>query len=247
MNRLVKAELAKLRTTRLVKGLTAGMAAFAGLTVVANVTSAGRDGNPPLSADSLAGLVFGPAALLAALALLVGILSMTGEFRHQTVTGAFLVTPDRGRVVAAKLVASALVGVAFAVAALAGVALVAVPWLLAEGVPIALGKNVGLVVAGMLLAAILNGPLGVGVGALVRSQVAALVGAFAWLLVLEGLLVGLLNASELGRWLPGGAAGALVSPGGEHLPMWGGGLVLAAWAALLAAAGTRLVVRRDIT
>jgi hypothetical protein len=51
--------------------------------------------------------VAGPVALLSGAALLLGILSMAGEFRHQTVTQTFLVTPDRGRVVAAKLIALA--------------------------------------------------------------------------------------------------------------------------------------------
>jgi hypothetical protein len=57
MTRLVRAELTKLRTIRLFYGVTAAMAAFGVLTVVANVTSAGQQGNPPLSAHSLPGLV----------------------------------------------------------------------------------------------------------------------------------------------------------------------------------------------
>jgi hypothetical protein len=77
MTRLVRAELTKLRTIRLFYGVTAAMAAFGVLTVVANVTSAGQQGNPPLSAHSLPGLV-------------------GARPPHH---------PDRGWVVAAKLVA----------------------------------------------------------------------------------------------------------------------------------------------
>ena len=56
--------------------------------------------------------VAAPVTLLSGAALLLGILGMTGEFRHQTVTQTFLVTPKRGRVVAAKLVAYPLAGIA---------------------------------------------------------------------------------------------------------------------------------------
>jgi uncharacterized protein YjeT (DUF2065 family) len=88
----------------------------------------------------------------------------------------------------------------------------------------------------------------VGIGALVRNQVAALVGTLVWVLVVEGLLMGLLNAPSLGKWLPSAAAAAAItSPGGAHLSRLGGTLLLAGYALVLAAAGTRLVVRRDIT
>jgi ABC-2 type transport system permease protein len=103
MIRLIRAEFTKLATTRLLYGLTAAMAAFAVLTVAANILD--RQGAPPLSADSLPVFVAAPVTLLSGAALLLGILGMAGELRHQTVTQTFLVTPDRGRVVAAKLVA----------------------------------------------------------------------------------------------------------------------------------------------
>jgi ABC-2 type transport system permease protein len=90
--------------------------------------------------------------------------------------------------------------------------------------------------------------VGVGVAALVRNQVAALVGVAVWVLVVEGLLISLLNIpSSLAKWLPGVAAAALTNPGGGHLSRLAGALLLAGYALALAAAGTRLVVRRDIT
>ena len=99
-----------------------------------------------------------------------------------------------------------------------------------------------------MLAAGLCGLVGVGVAALVRNQVAALVGVAVWVLVVEGLLMSLLNIpSSLGKWLPSAAAAALTNPGGGHLSRLGGALLLTAYALVLAAAGTRLVVRRDIT
>jgi ABC-2 type transport system permease protein len=249
MIRLIRAEFTKLATTRLIYGLAAAMAAFGVLTVVVGVTAAGQQGNPPLSADSLPMLVAGPVTQLPAAALLLGILGMAGEFRHQTVTQTFLVTPDRGRVVAAKLVAYPLAGIALALTTLTTTAIVAAGWLAAKGITPslppagALGRMVGVALLGPALC----GLVGVGVAALVRNQVAALVGVAVWVLVVEGLLLSLLHAPSLGKWLPSAAAAAITSPGGAHLSRLGGTLLLVGYALAFALVGTRLVVRRDIT
>ncbi len=224
------------------------MAAFGALTVVANVTSAGQQGNPPLSADDLPAVVGAPATMLAGAALLLGILGMAGEFRHHTITQTFLTTPDRGRVVAAKLAAYMLAGIAVAVLTLAVTMAVALPWLSAKGLAVSvLDGDLGRALAGTLLAAGLCGLLGVGVGALVRNQVAALVGVLVWVVVVEGLLLNLLNAPSLGKWLPSAVAAALTNPGGDHLSRWAAALLFAAYGFAFALAGTRFVVRRDIT
>ena len=247
MTRLVRAELAKLATTRLIYGLATAMAAFAALVVAA--TAIGVEGAPPLSADSFPAFVAAPTKLLAGAALLLGILGMTTEFRHQTVTQTFLVTPDRGRVVAAKLVAYPLAAIALALATLAVTAAVAAGWLAAKGItPSFLDAQLARIVGVALLGAALCGLVGVGVGALVRNQVAALVGVAVWVLIVEGLLMSLLNNPGLGKWLPSAAAAAAItSPGGAHLSRLAGTLLLAGYALALALAGTRLIVRRDIT
>ena len=249
MIRLVRAELTKLATTRLIYGMAAAMAAFAVLTVAANILD--RQGAPPLSAYSRPVLVAAPVTLLSGAALLLGILSMAGEFRHQTVTQTFLVTPDRGRVVAAKLVAYPLAGIALALSILAITAAVATGWLAATGITPSLPEPVayalGHVLLGAVLAAGLCALVGVGVAALVRNQVAALVGVAVWALLVEGLLMSLLNAPSLAKWLPSAAAAALTNPGGAQLSRLAGTLLLAGYGLVLAAAGSRLVVRRDVT
>jgi len=246
MIRLIRAEFTKLATTRLIYGMAAVMAAFALLTVAANILD--RQGAPPLSADSFPMFVAAPVTLLSGAALLLGILGMAGEFRHQTVTQTFLVTPDRGRVVAAKLVAYPLAGIALALVILAFTAAVATGWLTAKGItPSLLDARLGRVLLGAVLAAGLCGLVGVGVAALVRNQVAALVGVAVWVLLVEGLLMSLLNAPSLGKWLPSAAAAALTNPGGAGLSRLAGTLLLAGYGLALALAGTRLVVRRDIT
>jgi ABC-2 type transport system permease protein len=151
--------------------------------------------------------------------------------------------------VAAKLVAYPLAGIALALAILAFTAAVATGWLAAKGMaPSLLDARLGRVLVGAVLAAGLCGLVGVGVAALVRNQVAALVGVLVWVLLVEGLLMSLLNApSSWAKWLPSAAAAALTNPGGAQLSRLAGTLLLAGYALALALVGTRLVVRRDIT
>jgi ABC-type Na+ transport system ATPase subunit NatA len=103
-------------------------------------------------------------------------------------------------------------------------------------------------VRGLAAAVALFAVLGVGLAALLRNQVAAvIVGLLWWTQNVERLLVGVLHQPGLERWLPMGAASALTRPGDGTLPMWAGALVLAAYGLALALAGGRLVVRRDLT
>lgn len=255
MTALVRTELEKLRTTRLVYGMLAGTLALAVLGVVAAVLSAG-------AVEEIAALetrqgirnVLGAASAGVFFVLVLGVLGMAGEFRHATATQVFLVTPRRGRVVLAKLVAYALVGLVFGVLASVLTVAIAVPWLAARDVSLSLADaDVWVVLGGSLAISALYGALGVSVGALLRNQVAAVLLALAWVLVIENILIALLGAADLdavGRWLPGAAAAAVTGqqvPGIELLPAWAGGLVLLAYTVVFAAFGLRLVVRGDIT
>ena len=150
--------------------------------------------------------------------------------------------------VAAKLAATGLAGLVTGALASTLALAVALPWLAAEDVPFSLvSDELVLVAGGTLVATALYGVAGVGVGALVRNQLAAVAISLGWMLVAENLLITLLP--EVGRWLPLGAAAALVRaapPEGGLLPMWGGGLLLAAYGLAFALAGTRFVLRRDV-
>jgi hypothetical protein len=155
----------------------------------------------------------------------------------------------RGRVVAAKLAAAAATGLAMALVASAAVFAVGLPWLKAKGIEVAVA-DAGLLarVAGLAVAVALFAVLGVGLAALLRNQVAAvIVGLLWWSQGVERILVAVLHQPGLERWLPRGAASALTAPGDATLPMWAGGLVFAAYGLVLALAGGRLVARRDLT
>ena len=95
--------------------------------------------------------------------------------------------------------------------------------------------------------------LGLGVGTLIRNQVAAILIAVAITFLVEPLLGLALNALDLdvvAKFLPSSASSAMTSPAatiGDLLPWWGGALVLTGYALLFAAVGVALSVRRDIT
>ena len=246
MTRLVRAELLKLRTTRAAAGVLALTVAVTALIMTTVVLLAGRPGQPAVDSALLTDLVVVAKGPLVVLALILGVLAMSGEFRHGTATPTFLVTPQRGRVVAAKVVALALAGVALA-AASAVVALgIGLPWLRSEGVEVAVGADAGARLLGLAATSALHAVLGVGLAALVRNQLVAVAAGLLWMRV-EDLLPAVLNRPRLGRWLPEGAAAALTGPSAATLSMWAGGLLFAAYGLALTLLGTRLVVRRDLT
>jgi len=253
MGRLTAGELLKLRTTRMPLAMLAGMLGLALLAVVAGILTADRVAEQGqgflLDTDEGVRNIVRSAGSGMFFVLVLGILGFAGEVRHKTISSTFLVCPNRGRVVAAKLAVYALVGLVFAAVSSALTLAVAVPWLSIEGVELgSRAGDVALTVLGVMIASALYGMIGVGVGALVPNQIAAVTVSLLWLLIVEGLLVGLLPS--VGRWLPSGAAAALTGAAitnGELLPMWAGGLLLAAYGLVFAALATRFTVRRDIT
>ena len=144
MNRLIRTELLKQRTLRtFVAGIVAAPV-IAGLVAIAILTSAGKDGNEPLSPDTLTQIIGGPAAVITLVALLLGVLGMAGETRHQTITTTFLATPRRRNVVVAKLAAHALTGALIGGLSIAVSAAIAVPWLHASGIDLQVDRRLRL-------------------------------------------------------------------------------------------------------
>jgi hypothetical protein len=152
-------------------------------------------------------------------------------------------------VVVAKLAAAGVAGLAIAWLSSAAVLAAGLPWLRAKGIEVAVADpGLAARVAGLAVAVALFAVLGVGLAALLRNQMAAvIVGLLWWTQMIERLLVGVPHQPGLERWLPMGAASALTRPGDGTLPMRAGALVLAAYGLVLALAGGRLVVRRDLT
>jgi ABC-2 type transport system permease protein len=247
--RLVRAELLKVRSTKLVYWLALIVALLSALGVAGAVFGSRENG--ALSLDSAEGIrsVFAAANAGELLALVMGIIGMAGEWRHRTATATFLAMPRRGRVVAAKVAAQGIVGLVYGVLAVVVTVIAAVICLRVKHVDFELtGDSIPAVLLGALLGTVIYGVLGVGYGALVRNQIAAIVSALLWTTVADGLLVTFLPT--LGKWTPGGASSAVTQGTGtgvDLLPVWGGALVLTAYGILFALVGLRITVSRDIT
>jgi ABC-2 type transport system permease protein len=242
----LRAELFKQRTTRTNLGLVAAMLGL----VLAAVLMHGL----LLPADNLADaddqlqIVFGWGEVLGALfAALLGAMSFTGEFRHGTIRPTLLVTPRRERVVAAKLLASLLIGAAFGLLAAGASAVAATAALAARGIDIQVqAGDYAVLVLGSAGAGALWAAIGVGIGAAIRQQVPVLVGICAWLLFVETVLIGDANlVGDIGRFTPGSLGKA--ASGQEPLLAPGLALLLLAlYATAAAAAGWRVTSHRDV-
>ena len=183
---------------------------------------------------------------LSLFALLVGVRSSTDEYRHGTIGWTLLSTNRRGRFVGAKATVAALHAAAIvAVAVGTGIA-IALAVGTRQGGTVDFGTADAVATAGMVVAGALWGAIGVGVGTLVRHQVAAVITVMVWVLVLENLGPTLLGSGS--RFLPGQAAHALASVdlSTDLLPRGIAVLVLAAYAAVSCLAGAFTLSRRPV-
>jgi ABC-2 type transport system permease protein len=245
MRRLLRAELVKLATTRTAIGLAAGGAGVAALGVFSTIMS----GQPteldrPLHEQTFFLLA---SINLSLFAVVLGIRGFTDEFRHGVIVPTLLVTPSRVRVVAAKTLVVAAAGAALAALAQVVMLAVAIVLLQARGVEPTLEPADLTAMGGLIAASALWTMIGVAVGALVRHQVAAVVGALLWVLLVENLGAGALG--EASRYLPGQAGHGLAtaSQAGALLEPAAGALVLGAYALLAVAVAAVRLTRSDIT
>ncbi|MFI7065267.1 ABC transporter permease [Kribbella sp. NPDC050124] len=252
MTDLVRAEFTKLFTTRLWLWLLAGAVGMTALFVSLLIAFSGRPENtgPPL--DSVEGQqsLFSSAGSAAVFTVVLGIVAMTGEYRHQTITPTFLVTPRRHRVVVAKVIAYAVAGLLFGAANVIVAVAIAVPWLGAKGIDVPMTANgIPATLLGVVLGQAIFTVIGVGIGALVRNQVAAVVGTLVYSLVVESFVSLLPTIRDYFKYFPGGAFGGLTNtyqPDVAFLPAAEAGLLLAAYGVVLAVLGSTVTIRRDI-
>lgn len=240
----LRAELFKQRSIRTTAGLFAGTLGLVVLAVVLHgVGLPTRD----LGTRDNQLMVFGRGEFLGALfAALLGAMSITAEIRHGTIRPTFLVSPGRGRVVAAKVGISAVLGAGLGLLASALATGLGLALLAARGVDLQLdGGDYALLVGGGMAASALWAAIGVGVGALARDQVPTLIGISAWLLFVEGLFGG--NLAGVQKFAPGGLGMAISGQEPDTLLAPGISLLLLVLYAVAAAAiGWLATTRRDI-
>jgi hypothetical protein len=260
--RLIRAELRKLTTVRSTYVMVAISAAAAALLGMAIALAPHRQGAEALLfAPSGTALwydtVFSALTIAQDLALVLGILVITGEYRHRTATATFLAEPSRSIVTGAKLLVSALSGLVLALAACLG-ALALGAGLVAGGYGTAstMLHELGSFVPGIIGASVLFAVYGLGLGALLRNQVAALVVGLGVTTIVEPIIQ--LVLPSVGRWLPSQAARALEpeaassTSGGfagltHHVSSLEGALALLGYGVVLAIAGSLTTLRADIS
>lgn len=239
--RLLRAELLKLRTVRttwsmlgiglLVEALFAGL--YVGLVSL-------NDVGPIRDVQTGTGL-------LMVMLLVLGVLAITTEFRHGTASTTFLAAPRRYPVLVAKLGAVLAMGLIAGLAYVAVNAGLALPLFESREGSLPPSSDIVSVYAGVVVSFALLCAFGLGVGAIVRNQVGAIIAAIAFFFILSPLPE--LLPGSIGDYFPAQAVGSLHgSPEAteEGLSQVMGGLVLAAWSAGLVLIGTLLIGRRDL-
>jgi hypothetical protein len=232
---LVNGELIKVRTTRTALGFGAASV----LLVVAYVLISFLAGDPFTVQEKRDALNVG--GVLSVPLLIFGIVGATGEYRHRTIAPAVLIAPGRARLTLARLIAYMLTALAVGVAMVAVALVLGLP-LGSDGQDLA-GNDIATVAGGGVLVAMLTTALGVGVGVLVKNQVAGVVGALIWIFILAPLL-GLID-EELPEYTTF-AAGAVVGGSNGDLSWTRSLIILVAWATVFFAAGLLLERRRDV-
>ncbi|WP_028192276.1 ABC transporter permease subunit [Salinispora pacifica] len=274
MSNLIRAELFKIRTTKTWWIMALIYLPLWGIALLVNwgqteVLARDLFGDVPAGQAEAVGAVSQPDALAANLytngqflgllmVMLLGIIVVTGEFFHQTVTTTFLTTPRRSAVVLAKLAATACLALIFWLGTTSANLLAGMAILEQVGVGAQWGGAVWEAVALNGLAYLLWAFFGVGLGTLIRSQIGATVTGI--LLYLGGTIGALtvltVAANRLGDWvnnlqvLVPSLASALMITGvdipGEP-PRWAGAAVLIGYGLVFGLIGILTMRRRDIS
>jgi ABC-2 type transport system permease protein len=247
VNALLHAELLKLRTTRTFVTLAAFAVGTSVLIsfLVALLTEPTRDSVlvDVYASDTSSFFI-----------LILAVIGISGEWRHRTITSSLLAAPDRLRFLGAKTVAFAAAGVVLSVLTAIGVAIVGTIVLSIRDLPLPDLSDVLAQNGRNAVLAALLGAFGVGIGALVRNQIAAVVALLVMSFVVEPVVLAL--APHVGRYGPLGA----LSVSAAGLPNDAAGLpddvqlfgvlpsmfLLLAWVAAAFAISSALLHTRDL-
>ena len=279
--RLISAEIMKIRTTRAWWIFLGIFTLFSAVALLNNFLShhyqlypqqdladraqalaQAAEARTPAGAAAIAASMMTSGQFLSVLiAMLLGIHVVTSEIAQRTVTATFLVTPRRERVIVAKLAAAGAFGALFWLITTVLDGVVTPVFMASQHISASLtGQGVIRAVLLGLLAFLLWAAFGLGLGVVMRSQVASAVagiaiyaGGFA---VVELVCHGLYDVYHQ-AWLlaapviaPAVAAQVMITPAPAfpHAPpQWTGAVIMAGYALALTAAGIVQIRRHDIS
>jgi ABC-2 type transport system permease protein len=245
--RLTRAELRKLVASRT---FLIGLALSVGVSIASvavDAAVAGKNGTAALGTTASTNQMLKLGSVCCVAMLVLGIIGSGSEYRHKTIIPAMLIAPRRGALVAAKVIGITLAGVVLSALTFGLGLATAVAELTAHHIH-HLPADTGTLFAGSVIAGTLFGVIGVALGYITRSTIAAIIGAVGWVLFAELAILHTL-APHLAKWLVTGAASTLTDPGvlaSRALTPATAVAVLSAYAVLLLAVASRLVLRRDV-
>ena len=253
MINLIRSEVLKIRSTQVWFWMLLLSAAFTALGTIGTVVTAVNDydNGDPVDYYSVFTQSNGAAVAL----LVLGLLGLTTEFRHKTITPTLLATPNRWQLLAGKAASYGVFAIVYAVFCVVLNFAIAIIWLSAEKVPLDYGHGVPGGVGKAFLTLVLTGMFGLGLGALLRNQAAAMVFGIVYFFILDNVLNFVPWVRKGYAWTPGGAIKAFNSngaidgmPDDVHLlaPV-AGGLLFLAWSLALLLIGGRISLTRDIS
>lgn len=250
----LSSEWLKIRTTRTIFWLLFALAAIVTLFTVAGILTSNRES----LAEAKTQLdMVGIGVLSILIALIMGLIVSTGEFRHGTITPTLLSTPSRPLVVLSKAIAAMLLGVTLVALAEALVIAEMAALLQLRGIDFVLdgsaaARGIGKVLAASAIWAAIGGALGLAL----RNQIGTFVGCFAWLFFAEPLMNGILQSnaidSNAGRFFPLSATGSILNSAKDNsangmLTQWMGLAALCGWLAAATILALVLLSRRDVS
>jgi ABC-2 type transport system permease protein len=246
MRNEIVSEFRKLTTTRSPYWLLVALVGVAGIVAAGGLLSEdfAEDLTKPLQHQPFLLLPLSTAILFT---MILGIRSFTDEFRNGSIVPTLLVTPDRRRVLTAKVIAVGAASTIYMVAAFGTALAVGVPGLMAKGLGVTWSAGALAAVLGRAIAAgALWSVIGVGLGLAVRNQVVALVGVAVWSMGVETAIGAAFKGTE--KYLPDAAGTAIIGfDAGDLLSPAAAIAVLLGWTLVVVMAGERLMERRDVT
>jgi ABC-type transport system involved in multi-copper enzyme maturation permease subunit len=242
------------------RGMAAALAAVVGLSgliTLLGITHAGGDGRRSFitlaqlgSASGFAWIVRHTGGLLSVVALGVFASVFASEFSQGTMRNLLVRQPRRLRLLAGKYLAT--------VTATAGALLAALAVCIPVGILAAGSKNVptsawwtgsGLSAlahteVNLFLACVGYGTIGVLLGMVLRSPVAAIGAGLAYLLPVEGIVSAVISGAS--RWLPGQLLDAVAQGGSPDVTYRAAALTLLVYGLIAAAITGAVFTRRDV-
>jgi hypothetical protein len=154
------------------------------------------------------------------------------------------------------MIAFALLGIGYAAVCVIVQLAIALPWLATKHLGVSpASPDMPHALLSVFAILALFGIVGLGVGALIRNQIVAVVIGVLFLAALQNIVLAIPNVRYAWPYLPGGGVASIAAidrsssdiDGLHVLPVWGGVAVLLLWAFVPAVVGASYSMNRDIT